>query len=127
METFRYQPEKIVVGTLYHYEKSNIDGSQAHDIALYVAATDQIEAFKWHPGDDEGLLVVAKIDWATFCVIEFKSWQLDNTGASTLRGTTHFTVLKQADGANQLRISGHFGSGKHEQTLSGPDRFLAQL
>jgi hypothetical protein len=121
MQAFRYQPEKIVIGRLYHYEKSNIDGSHRHDIALYVTSTDQIEAYKWHSGAHEGLLIVAKIDWATFSASELTSWRLNNRDERTLGGTTLFTRRKQADGTSQLLLSSDPDFDQIEQTLSiGP-------
>ena len=113
METFRYQPEKIVVGTLYQYEKSNIDGSHGHDIALYIAARDQIEAFKWLAGETVATLVTATIDWTTFSEAELQSWRVDSQGARTLVATA-----KQLAGTNQLWTTLNLGGKQYEQTLT---------
>lgn len=113
MEAFRYQPEKIVVETLYHYEKSNIDGSHGHDIALYVAAQDQIEVFKWLAGETAATFVTATIDWTTFSEAESKSWYVDNRGVRTLVATS-----KQLAGTNQLWATLNLEGKQYEQTLT---------
>ena len=76
LSKFRYEPDRIEVGTLYIYEKSNIDGSNAGRIALYVARKDRLESFKWHEGGGMAPLVTADIDWKTFSVRRFESWQV---------------------------------------------------
>jgi hypothetical protein len=113
MQPFRYQPEKIAVETLYRYEKSNIDGSRAHDIALYVAAPDQIEALKWLAGEGAATLVTATIDWTTFSEAESKSWLLDRQGARNLVAT-----FKQLAGTNKLGSTLNLGGKQYEQTLT---------
>ena len=44
---FKYQPERIQTGVVYHYIKSNIDGSKPADVALYVASNERIEALRF--------------------------------------------------------------------------------
>ena len=49
---FRYQPEKIEVGTLYHYQKSNLDGSNAANISIYTASKNHVEVLKVEQNSD---------------------------------------------------------------------------
>jgi hypothetical protein len=84
---FRYDPEKIEVGTVYHYVKSNIDGSRPSRIALYVAATDRLESFKWHAGASQAALVKAQMDWQLFSVRLFESWRVQEDGEHHLMAT----------------------------------------
>ena len=73
---FRYQPEKIKVGTVYHYLKTNLDGTHPEHVSIYVAAKDRIESFKFHPRAERAGLVVGEMDWATFSVKRLESWQV---------------------------------------------------
>jgi hypothetical protein len=73
---FHFQPDKVPTGTLFLYDKSNIDGTHASRIALYVAAQDRLESFKWHEGADAATLVIADLDWETFTVRRFESLRL---------------------------------------------------
>jgi hypothetical protein len=54
------------VGRAFHYVKSNIDGSQAIRVTMYVVDTDRIEVVKLEPENRAGVRVVAHLDWATF-------------------------------------------------------------
>lgn len=56
MHRFRFQPEKVAVGTAYDYEKSNIDGSHKSNIVQYIASIDSLEAFKYEGGPEATLV-----------------------------------------------------------------------
>lgn len=94
---FRFDAEKLRPGTVYHYVKSNIDGSRAGNISVYIASTDEIESFKWHEGGTEASLVRATMDWTSFTVARFESWRLRSSGEDTLRA-----VLERIDGEPTL-------------------------
>src|SRR5262245_11908023 len=63
---FRYQPDKVKVGTVYHYTKSNLDGTKAITVSAYVAAKDRIEVFKTDPDGDDCAFVIANMNWEIF-------------------------------------------------------------
>ena len=65
---FKYQPEKIVAGTLYEYTKSNLDGSHPIPVHIYVAAANRLEVLKVSWGRGTNSLVCASMDWETFSV-----------------------------------------------------------
>ena len=73
---FRYQPGKIEAGIVYHYLKTNIDGTEPEHISIYIASNTQIEAFKFHPKGNRAALVIATIDWSTFSAEKLVSWQV---------------------------------------------------
>lgn len=66
---------QVPVGTVLHYTKTNLDGSHAEQIALYVSAPDAIEVFKYHPNDPPAGLVSARFDWATGSMLTLLSVQ----------------------------------------------------
>jgi hypothetical protein len=76
VEAFRYDSAKIPLGRVYHYLKTNRDGTHRGHISLYVAAVDRLESLKWSPGDTVATLVVARLDWNRFSVGRFESWLL---------------------------------------------------
>ncbi len=96
---FRYRPDASPVGQVFVYDKSNLDGSQASQVAVYVASPDRLESFKWHPGASTGTLVAADLDWSRFSVRRFESWRVrsgERTSVATLEalpdGRYHFAL-----------------------------------
>lgn len=87
---FRYRPKKIAVGTVYHYVKTNIDGTHPENISIYVAARDRIESFKYHPGTERAGLVIAEMDWTIFSARRLESWQVFSGGEKKLFATLTF-------------------------------------
>ncbi len=73
---FRYQPAKIEIGAVYHYLKTNIDGTKPEHVSIYVAARDRIESFKFHPKGARAGLVIGTFDWAAFSATTLESWQV---------------------------------------------------
>lgn len=112
MNQFRYQPEKVAVGTAYVYEKSNIDGRHKSDIVQYISSKYSLEAFKYE-GGPEATLVTATIDWDRFSVAELKSWRINAVGDRTL-----VVTLDQTRGSNQLVVGGNFRSQKLDQIVT---------
>jgi hypothetical protein len=97
---FRYDPARAEVGTVYRYAKSNLDGSHATDIALYVAAKDRLESLKWAEGDAQATLVVAEMDWSRFSVRRFESWRLVPGKDPLLQAT-----LQQVGDSDRLAVA----------------------
>ncbi|HWT00938.1 MAG TPA: hypothetical protein VN256_11890 [Pyrinomonadaceae bacterium] len=87
---FRYRPERIVVGTVYHYVKTNLDGTHPEYVSIYVAARDQIESYKFHPNTERAGLVTARMDWETFSARRLESWQVFAGGEKKLFATLSF-------------------------------------
>lgn len=87
VEAFRYQPEKVTVGKVYHYVKTNLDGTHPEQISIRVADKDRIESFKFHPGSPPAALVTAKMDWPTFSASRLESLQVFGDGTRKLAAT----------------------------------------
>ncbi len=87
IDGFRFTPGKQSVGTVYHYKKSNIDGSTPSHVDLYIASETRIESFKYHEGGSEATLVTAEMDWKTFSVGTFTTHKLQADGTRRKLGT----------------------------------------
>lgn len=81
---FRYEPGRIPVGRVHHYRKSNLDGSHASEIALFLASETRLEALKWHAEEAEATLVVAEMDWEVASVQSFRTFRIAADGTRTL-------------------------------------------
>lgn len=77
---FKYDVKKLPIHQMQVYEKSNLDGSRAGFVAVYLKNEKTIESFKWTPGNREGTLVIAKMDWSRFSVAEFVGGRLHANG-----------------------------------------------
>ena len=84
---FRYQPGKIVTGVVYHYLKTNINGTNPEHISIRIAAKDRIESFKFHPKGTRAGLVIATMDWSIFSVKRLESWQVFKDKEKVLAAT----------------------------------------
>lgn len=73
---YKLRPEQIAVGTVYHYVKTNVDGTQPENISLYVASRDRIESFKFHEKGTRAGLVTAEMDWKNFVARKLESRQV---------------------------------------------------
>lgn len=82
---FRYQPGRIPAGRVQRYRKSNVDGSNPSELALYLASETRLEALKWSTGEPEATLVLAEMDWETCSVSTFHTYHLDEHGTRALR------------------------------------------
>ncbi|MEO8062637.1 MAG: hypothetical protein ABI821_07795 [Pseudomonadota bacterium] len=83
----RFRASQVPVGKVFHFIKSNRDGSHAAQISVFVAAQDRLEALKWDQGGDEATLVVAAMDWSKFSVRHFEASHLSRDAAPELRAT----------------------------------------
>lgn len=80
IDKFSYRPELIDPGTVYHYIKSNIDGSYPARILIYIRDNDHLEVLKFEEHGMDAALVRAHIDWETFSADRLESWVLTPDG-----------------------------------------------
>lgn len=80
IDQFSYRPALIDIGTIYHYIKSNIDGSYPAQIFIYVRERDQLDVLKFEQHGMDAALVQAHIDWQTFSADQLASWVLTADG-----------------------------------------------
>lgn len=102
---FKFDAAKVPQGTVLHYKKSNLDGSRATQVSVYVADTERLESLKWDDDSTEATLVKARMDWPRFSVREFQSLHLEQGNAPELRGTL-------AANANGSQVTVSFLDGK---------------
>lgn len=93
---YRFDPAKVPVGTVYHYVKTNVDGSQPESVATYVAARDRIESFKYHEKGTRAGLVKAEMDWTNFMAARLESWQVFSKDERRLFATLAFDPAARA-------------------------------
>lgn len=99
VEAFRFRPGAHEVGRVYHYEKTNLDGSKPERISLRIAAADRIEAYKFHPGQEPAGLVVAEMDWRRFSVRSLASLQV-----FAAEGAKPFASLRYDPAAREVTV-----------------------
>jgi hypothetical protein len=74
VEKFQYQPDKVITNVVYHYVKTNIDGTHPENISIYVASKNRLEVFKFQdPGTRAGY-VIAEMDWKYFHAASLESY-----------------------------------------------------
>lgn len=86
-QDLRFDPAKVPVGRVYHYLKSNLDGTHPAHIHLYVRTATALEAFKVDQGDTDATLVLAEMNWDRFSVRRFGSTRVNAAGERTVRAT----------------------------------------
>jgi hypothetical protein len=81
LDRFRYQPEKIRVGEVAHYVKSNLDGSKPTRVSIFVAARDRVEVAKVEQGVIDAAWVRAHFDWTLFSADRIEAAVLNLDGS----------------------------------------------
>ena len=81
IDQFKYQPEKIEPGTVYHYIKSNIDGSYPGRIYIRVMDTNNLDVWKFEEHNVDAAHVTAHMDWQAFSADEIESWVVTSDGS----------------------------------------------
>ena len=88
---FKFNKKKsFPVGTVLHYVKTNIDGTQPEMVSQFIAASDVMESFKFNPGETPAGLVVAEMDWTFFSAKKLTSWRVLSKDEKQLFGTISF-------------------------------------
>jgi hypothetical protein len=82
IDQFSYRPELIQAGTVYHYVKSNIDGSYPARIVIYISNHDHLEVLKFEAHGMDAAYITARMDWETFSADRLESWVLTPDGQS---------------------------------------------
>ena len=95
IDHFEYHPERIEVGTLYLYIKSNHDGTKPARVWVYVATREHLEVLKWEENGTDFAFVTADMDWDIFSPNHLSSWVLMNSGR--LRWQAHMSLDTATD------------------------------
>jgi hypothetical protein len=100
IEQFKYQPNKIDVGTVYHYIKSNIDGSYPARVYIRLVDHENLDVWKFEAHNADAAHVTAHMDWETFSADRLESWVVTFDGKSRPQATMH---ASRADGSFHIR------------------------
>jgi hypothetical protein len=65
-KTFKFNPARLRVGTLYTYRKSNLDGTHPDNVLIYVASKNRLQVLKLEKGVTTGVNIEAELDWQNF-------------------------------------------------------------
>jgi hypothetical protein len=96
----RFDPTKVPQGIAMHYKKSQLDGSNATNVSVYMVDAETLESLKWDEDSTVATLVMARMDWRRFSVREFRSFRLEKGKAPELRGT-----LEANESGTRLKVS----------------------
>ena len=84
---FQYSPERVPVGTVYHYTKSNLDGSNPWRLSTYVASRTRIDVVKWAGEPGQLVNVTAEFNWSSAVAERLEQWNpRDGAMALTMAG-----------------------------------------
>jgi len=83
LDRFRFREDQVRPGWMYHYIKSNRDGSNPEHLYVFQATADRLESFKYRPGPYKAGYVIARLDWQTFSATHLQSRLLDPNGSAT--------------------------------------------
>lgn len=109
LSRFKYNPALIEEGTVYHYIKSNLDGSKPSHVSVYIKHRDSLEVCKIEKGLIDAALIVANMDWPTFSPNSMDAYVYD-------RDTTiHRANFQLAEDKKSFTIK--YPKGKEEQYI----------
>lgn len=98
LSAFSYQPERAPpVGTVWHYTKSNRDGSDPWHLDVYFAAPNRIEVVKWVEGASDFVEVIADLDPARAMPVVMSQW-------NTAEGRRQPRLSARAEGGQALSV-----------------------
>jgi hypothetical protein len=113
IDQFKYQPENIESGTVYHYIKSNIDGSYPARIFIRLMDEENLDVWKFEEHNVDAAHVIAHMDWKMFSADKIESWIVTSDGnrrpqatLTSSKAEATFTVHWR-DRANTIQV-GHY-------------------
>ncbi len=92
---FKYSPKKAFTGTVLHYVKANIDGTDPEFVSQYFADNETMESFKYHKGNFPAALVIGKMDWEIFSASGLYSYRINSKTERPLLATITFDRVKR--------------------------------
>lgn len=74
LASFQFNPVCVEPGSVFHYTKSNIDGSLVTYVCVYIVNETGFEVLKLEPRVHSGAYIKASMDWKTFSASWMQSW-----------------------------------------------------
>jgi pimeloyl-ACP methyl ester carboxylesterase len=108
-----YDPERVPAGTVYHYTKSNPDGTGRQDLSVIVAGS-RVEVFRRPPGAWNGDLMVLFMDWPNGSARRVEAWSVEGGGGRQLEA-----VFEALPAEKALRGELFF-LGRPAETIAAP-------
>lgn len=94
VEAYQFQASRVPVGAVYHYIKSNIDGSTPERLSLYIADETTLEAYRWRePRPQTTSYVKATMDWGRLSAIRLESHRKQRWGVDQLNAVAEYTPI----------------------------------
>jgi hypothetical protein len=114
VEAFAFQASRVPIGIVYHYVKSNIDGSTPERVSLYMSDESTLEAYRWRePSPQSTSYVKATMDWGRESAIRLEShkkarWQADQLNAvAEYSPMTRSMSIEFSDSTRHTVVIGH--------------------
>lgn len=77
---FKFQPQKIQVGEVYHYTKSNLDGTYPARVYIRTMDAENLEVWKFEAHNQDTVCVTAHMDWVSFSADRIESHWVGRDG-----------------------------------------------
>lgn len=92
VEAFQFEASRVPVGVVYHYIKSNLDGSTPERISLYMSDQTTLEAYRWRePRPQMAFHVKATMDWDRLSASRLESRRMVRFGGEQLNAVAEYT------------------------------------
>lgn len=80
IDQFNFQPHTIKTGAVYHYTKSNLNGSYPARVYLRVMDEATLDVWKFEAHNVDAAHITAHMDWRSFSVDRIHSWVVTRNG-----------------------------------------------
>lgn len=111
LQGFAFLWQRATIGTVYHYLKSNLDGTYPARVSVYWAEMDELQVLKREAHQMDAVLVWAKLDWQLFSARELTTYLL--LPDRTVRRMAQMWLLADQ---NQIQVQVGQQQGKLELT-----------
>lgn len=117
VDQFRFQPERIAPGEMFHYIKSGRAGNKPRDVYIYWTNPNHIEVLKIKPNNSGQAFVVADLDWENFCVRHIDSLHMFPDGSRKKQASADHLATRQR---YEMWLSSDYSSTEieHEPTYN---------
>lgn len=94
-----YRPERVKVGSVYHYMKSNLDGSYPAEVSVFVASETELKVLKLEAHQMDLAYVTARLNWQLFSAERLQSWVITADGLHHPR-----VIMELKPAANEVHV-----------------------
>lgn len=115
VKAFKFKGGKVDVGTVYRYEKSDLQGSRPTSFLLYVATKNRLELVRAEPGAGTAETFVVDVDWSSGgSPLRVEHWVTHKDGSQSRAYTAGYAdaegaVVVKPEDLNGFRMAGLSG------------------